>query len=366
LKDACQEAQKGAKMNMKKLKICHIGPSINDKGGISTVIKLLLDSPLNQRVETMALPSVSSHMMLLTFISCLIKLKQLCKSKSVDIVHIHMSTKGSFFRKSLIAGICHNHCVPYIIHLHGGRFKEFYASLSEKKRNKCKRVFSGASRVIALSDSWKDFLSSFIDEELITVIFNSVDVNIEMPRTVLGEPAQMIFAGRMGEQKGIWDLLEVVRQLDGEGRCFKLVLLGDGEVERVREYIRDKNLDEKVLCLGWKEGREKEELFLQSDIFVLPSYAEGLPMAMLEAMAIGLIPVVTTVGGIPEVIEDGYNGYLFSPNDKQKLKDILVAIIGGSEENVQIRERAYLTVRERFNIEKVCDKLYEMYREIAK
>src|SRR5690606_121092 len=92
-----------------------------------------------------------------------------------------------------------------------------------------------------------------------------------------------------------------------------------GEVESLRNYIENENLSDIVEYVGWVDGQKKNDLLLQCNVLILPSYNEGLPISILEAMSYGKAIIATTVGGIPEIVSDNENGFLFTPGDKETL-----------------------------------------------
>lgn len=106
--------------------------------------------------------------------------------------------------------------------------------------------------------------------------------------------------GRLGERKGVYDLLQSIQQLKTLGVTANFNLAGDGEVEEVKALVQQYGIEDCVNVLGWINGEQKEKLMREADLLVLPSYHEGLPMAILEAMNCGLPIISTTVGGIPK------------------------------------------------------------------
>jgi glycosyltransferase involved in cell wall biosynthesis len=142
--------------------------------------------------------------------------------------------------------------------------------------------------------------------------------------------------GRLGQRKGTYDLLRAVESLPAHVRSrVHLRLAGDGEVDQVRAQVAARGLGDTVDVVGWLGPRERDEALRQADIFVLPSYDEGLPMALLEAMAHGLVPITTPVGGIPEAVTDGVHGLLVPPGDPAALARALHRLV----ENDALRER---------------------------
>ncbi|KDS13775.1 glycosyl transferases group 1 family protein [Bacteroides fragilis str. 3725 D9 ii] len=127
----------------------------------------------------------------------------------------------------------------------------------------------------------------------------------------------ILFFGRLGKRKGIYDILDVLSE-HREEFINKLEFLfgGDGDVEQVQAIIRERNLNDIAKYQGWVSGIKKERLLNQADAYILPSYNEGLPISVLEAMSYSLPIISTTVGGIPEILKNNENGFIIEPGDK--------------------------------------------------
>ena len=138
----------------------------------------------------------------------------------------------------------------------------------------------------------------------------------------------LLFLGRLGKRKGIYDLLDVLKN-NKEKYEGKILLLigGDGETEKVVNYIKQNNLDNIVKFKGWISGRQKILLLNQADTYILPSYNEGLPISVLEAMSYSLPIISTNVGGIPEILKHGVNGYLIHPGNKNEIEESINNLI---------------------------------------
>jgi glycosyltransferase involved in cell wall biosynthesis len=150
--------------------------------------------------------------------------------------------------------------------------------------------------------------------------------------------------GRLGHRKGSYDVVAAVALLPEDVRTrLRVVLAGDGEIDEVRAAVADAGVDDVVEIRGWLGTDDRDELVRASQVFLLPSYEEGLPMAMLEAMAQGLALVVSPVGGIPNVVGDGVEGLLVEPGDTEALSTALRRMV----EDDALRERVAAAARAR-------------------
>jgi glycosyltransferase involved in cell wall biosynthesis len=181
---------------------------------------------------------------------------------------------------------------------------------------------------------------------------------------------RVFYIGNLGAGKGIYDILEAARRLKGQAtRPFQVVLAGPfndrREEQRVGTIVAEYHLEETIIFPGTIDGREKEAAFLQADVFVLPSYSEGMPQSLLEAMAYGLPVVVSNVGGIPEVVRDGQEGLMIKPGDIDELCRALRHLM----ESVECRRRMGAAARHRMaahhTVEIYLRQLQELYDSVS-
>ena len=149
----------------------------------------------------------------------------------------------------------------------------------------------------------------------------------------------------------------------GGGNNYKLLIGGDGEIEKVQQYIIDNKLDNVAEYIGWISGEEKTKLLNEVDVFVLPSYNEGLPISILEAMSYNLPIISTKVGGIPEVLKNEYNGYLINPGDLIALENAISALIDNPSKRKLQGKRSGEIVKS-FLPEQVIRQLDYLYKEL--
>jgi glycosyltransferase involved in cell wall biosynthesis len=249
------------------------------------------------------------------------------KDKNIQIVHIHGAAKGSFFRKYIIFLLSkYLFRKKVIFHCHGSEMESFYLSSPKIAKKMMSHFFNRVDMIICLSNSWALFFEqNFIPKQII-VLENIVEETIEKPvkNIETGRSINFLFMGAVGNRKGIFDLLEVIAQHKQElfGKM-KLTIGGNGEIKRLTEFIEINELSEIVIYKGWVSGELKNQLYQETDIYILPSYNEGLPLSILEAMTYGLPVISTNVGGIPEIITNGKNGCVITPGDREAIHSAL-------------------------------------------
>lgn len=191
-------------------------------------------------------------------------------------------------------------------------------------RRLIRRVFGKVDAIICQSQYWATrFVDMGADSSKCVVLKNWIDASaFATVRDVDSHdgPLRLSFLAWVERSKGIFDLLEAVAILQSRGRKIFLEVAGSGgDLAAAKARAQELGIAESVRFSGWLSGKEKQRLFAESDVFTMPSHAEGLPNAMLEAMAAGRPIVATTVGSIPDVLQDTKAGVLHAPGDIEAL-----------------------------------------------
>jgi glycosyltransferase involved in cell wall biosynthesis len=202
-------------------------------------------------------------------------------------------------------------------------------------------VLRRAAMVVVFSQEQREMTAARyrIDPRRVAVIPNGVDLTrFSGAERILHSPPRLLFVGRLSPQKNVMLLL---RALDGVSADFNTTLVGDGELEgELRQAATDLGL-KNVVFHGRADGTELLELYQNADIFVLPSEREGMPLVLLEALAMGLPIVATDVPGNRDVVLDGQNGALVPPGDPDRLRQALVCVASdlGQYRRLSVRSR---------------------------
>lgn len=247
--------------------------------------------------------------------------------RRIKIVHIHTAAGGSFDKHAYYAFLAKLMGRKVIMHSHASRFRVWYEELSEAHRRKVLRVLSQLDRLIVLSQSWREFFISIgMDANRICVLNNITDPpeGKKVPRKDQ-EPVRLLFLGEIGPRKGVFDLLKAMSLIQQSSPGAALLEIGGNKMEKeLRDAITSQQLENCVHFNGFVSGEAKKELLRRSDVFVLPSYNEGLPISILEAMSYGCAIISTPVGGIPEVVKG--NGVLVEPGDIKGIADAVLRL----------------------------------------
>lgn len=243
---------------------------------------------------------------------------------SIEILHIHTAAFNSFWRKMKFARLGHLFGKKVILHIHAGRFGEFMDANEAEVR----KAMQSCDGIICLSEEWFDYFHKHSLPNLIAIP-NPIDYPESLSRQEDSDRIHFLFLGVLETQKGVHDLVEAVKRLPKETLNKTIVhLAGDGsQREILQKNIHDSGLSDHIKLEGWVTGEKKRELLRLSQCYILPSYKEGLPVSILEAMAWEMPVISSNVGGIPSIVRDDENGILFNPGDINALSSGIRRIV---------------------------------------
>jgi colanic acid/amylovoran biosynthesis glycosyltransferase len=268
-------------------------------------------------------------------------------------IHAHFGTNPSEIAMlvHILSGI------PYSFTVHGP--EEFDRPQFLKLKQKIER----AKFVVAISSFGRSQLQRWVDYQFwpkIKVVHCGLESGFYQGISAESEyPNQLVCVGRLCEQKGQLLLVEAAKQLVDEGIVFKLILAGDGELRQpIESLISANQLANTVNITGWISSEQVRQYILDSRAMVLPSFAEGLPVVIMEAMSLKRPVISTYIAGIPELVEPKVSGWLVPAGDVTQLVDAMRAVLTASREQLQtMGESAYLKVTERHDIDIEANKL---------
>lgn len=347
------------------VKVLVVGPSDKkSRGGMATVISGMRKSEvLNSKFDMKIHESYIDSKFIDKIIFCVISfLKYIFIVNKYDLIHIHMATRGSTYRKMAYAYIAQKRRKKVIIHIHGADFPEFTERLTKKKQYKIKTFLQSVDMVIGLSDEWKERLTGLYDLQNCEALANGIDT--KEFKTAYGNLEknlnEFVLLGRLGERKGVYDLILAMERAVKINPKIKLYLAGDGDVEKVNFLICEKKLQNNIEVVGWIDYYKKISLLKKVATVVLPSYYEGLPMSILEGMAAGKAIISTTVGAIPEVVE-AENGIVLKPGDIEALTEALIRCSTNVEMVASMSKNNIDKISKKFSMRIMHEKLSEFY-----
>lgn len=344
-------------------RILTLGPDIYIKGGISAVLKSYSEiaySPFNfekTTVEGSILPKA------LILLGLYFKLPYYIFFRNISIVHIHSASGRSFIRKKMLIDYLSLFNVAIIFHLHGAEFQVFARKYGTQK---IKKTLSKCKKVVVLSQEWEKFMKEEIGHDNTMIINNIVPFpnTAGLPPKAKNAPMELLFLGVIGARKGVFDLLNIIAT-NKQYYKDKIMLRigGNGEVKKLKQFIETNKLSSFVEFVGWIGGKEKIELLKSCDIYILPSYNEGLPISILEAMSYGKAIVSTRVGGIPSIVKNNHNGFLTEPGDLEGIKKAIDHLLENKEDTRTFGERS-LMMSKQYLPDSVLEQLNRLYEEL--
>lgn len=335
-----------------------VSTSQNTRGGITAVLKLYEQSEMwrkyrckwigthrdgnNARKMWYYLRACIQYVFLLPF---------------YDIVHFHFSLPTTAKRKYPLFKLAKVLGKKIVIHLHCG------SQIDDKWNYRYQYMFENCDCGILLSESLKKKVEEYIGKSnKLKVVYNPCPIitnvnNYEKKNAIL-------FSGTLYEGKGYKDLIQAFSKIAKEYPEWKVVLAGNGEVEQARALASKLGITGQVELLGWVSGETKHKAFCKAKALCLPSYAEGFPMAVLDAWAYGLPVITTPVGGIPDVAKDGENVLLFNPGDINKLSECLERIISDDDLRDKISKESSKLAVTTFNVNAICKQIGGLYDKL--
>lgn len=350
-----------------EMNVLMLGSDLSVKGGMVSVIKNYLNYNNWDKFNITFIPThieKGSVYKMIYFIKSLIQIIFIIPTKKIDVVHMHVAERGSFYRKSIIVLMCKRFKVSTILHHHGAEFDLFYNQASRNKQKYISYILENVDINVVLSEKLTQMITSKAPKAKVDFLYNGV--NIGENNLYNKEAKNILFLGRLGTRKGTYDLLSAIKKIDNDiDFNIKVYLCGDGEIEEVKKDVTDLGIQHRVAHVGWIGKKEKEEFFNNASINILPSYNEGLPMTILETMAYGIPNISTNIASIPEVIEDGENGYLITPGDIDSLAGKIIELVDNAELRLSLSISSYNTISSKFSLESNVNKLKKIYSSLV-
>jgi len=307
-----------------------LGPSREAISGVTTHVNALLDSRLSGEFALEHFQvgsegrSEGAAARLLRLAASPFALAAAVLRRSAAVVHLNTSLNPKAWWRDLVYLLVAKACgARVVLQVHGGALDRFVYVLRAALR--------WPDAVVVLSRQEHDSWRRLAPGQNITVLPNGIDCTpyLRYKRSVppAGEPLRLVYIGRLAPAKGLIETIEAMALARSNGIAARLVIAGRGpEEQRLRALVREFNLEREVSFAGATLGEDKALLLSQADALCLPSYSEGLPYALLEAMAAGVVPIVTPVGAIPDVVQKGVHGVLVPVRDSDAIAEAMAAL----------------------------------------
>lgn len=314
-------------------RILIIGPAPGQAGGISSVMAYLETELTPEKFDVIFLDTLrrgrwSITQFLVTLVRSIGHIAASRIARQPIAVHLNVSTRGSTYRKWLISRVCVMSGTPYMVHLHGSKYRKFFDGASALVQWVVLSLFRDAASVVVLGNAWRNYVVQELKVRMdrVAVVPNGTPEppSVDRSRADTRGIVRIVFSGRLSIEKGLADLVRATDLLYEERQDFELVLMGDSRDASLLASVKSRGY---CVVTGWVANEQVVQQLVDADIFILPSHDEGLPMSMIEAMSLGLPVIVTDVGAISDVVLDGQEGYLVDAGDIEGLRSSLRSLV---------------------------------------
>ncbi len=342
-----------------KCKVIVIGLSLNRHGGVASVLATFAHAGFFNHPFITYHPSGSSQSRLMRWFSTLWQWISFVRYfRYRCLAHIHCSSDASFFRKLPYIGLCKIARFPVILNIHPSHFYDYVQQSGVMKRKFILGVLDSCQCVgFANPDLIEPFGKLLPYQELIHLP-NPIDLERYKP-TNSPKKDTLLFLGLFSKSKGLFDLIQAVSNINKGPQKVRLMCAGDGDIEGLRTVIRKRGLENTIEINEWVGYEKKLELYGSSCALVLPSYSEGFPMVVLEAMACGCPVITTPVGGLGR-LTDEHHVLFVVPGAISQLEKTIKKLISDASLQDRLGKNGLAYVRD-YDVKTVMTDLIGLY-----
>ncbi|MFH1469199.1 MAG: glycosyltransferase family 4 protein [Pseudomonadota bacterium] len=319
------------------MKVAVCTPDLRTVGGIASLVRTWLEAPELAGVELRLFRVSTGGSMARKGAYALAGPLRLWAALAAgyrpDVGHVHFGGMASMAREAQYVAAFEAFGIPWVAHTHAPLNLIRPAERSRANEAVIRRVLSAADAVIVVTRALEPRVREWTGGRVpIHTVYNPVDP-ASLPTPGAGEgPPEVLFLGMMVRDKGVFDLIDVAARVRAAVPGVRFTLGGDGpEFEQVKQAIATAGVGDFVATPGWIGGDTLRAAFGRASVFALPSYNEGFPVCIVEAMVVGLPVVSTGVWGIPEAVLDGETGLIHQPGDRDALARALIDLLADRE-----------------------------------
>ncbi len=277
-------------------------------------------------------------------------------------LHVHVCARTGMWRQAAFVALAQAARLPLVLQLHGGGFEAFYDRASTPVRAAVGLALKHAAWVVVPCESLRAWVRTVARDANVLCLPPLVP---ESRATGGSRQNVVLFLGRLSAERGVLDLVEAFAQVRASVPDVRLVCAGEGDRGAVARLAARLGLAQALTITGTLGPSGKRALFESAGVLALPSYQEGMPVGLLEAMAAGVPVVATPIGGIPEVVADGVSGFLAAPGDKAALARLLRKVLLDRPLAARIGAAARESVRRRCSPERGFAPLEDLYASLG-
>lgn len=369
-----------------KKNVLMVGPVPPPYGGIAAVVEEIVNSDLKNEYSFEVFdshedaPSGFNILKRLPFnIRRFIKFNRVISQKKFEFAHLHFDI-GSFRGKTLLILTLRLRGVKVLLHLHGTGWDAFYDNVSGSKKFFARTGIRFSNITIVLYDYWVRKIREILPEAQVYVTSNFVQEAKPVSQERVAEFRKrfnfsednivVIFVGLLGWRKGCFDMLKAMPEVLKQRPRVRFVLVGGddylGEFDSIKQQVIDQGLSDRIFITGQAEREDVPVYMKMSQIFLLPTYREGAPIAIIEAMRSSLPIITTPVGGIPDMVEDDYNGLMIQPGNPEQMASAVIRLVDDPDLRERLGSTALKVFNEKFSSAKAIGQLAGIYKKMEK
>jgi glycosyltransferase involved in cell wall biosynthesis len=354
-----------------------LGPGRAALSGVSTHVDLLMDSALRDDFELVHFQvggegrDEGAAGRLLRLLASPIALFATILFRGVSVVHINTSLDPrAYWRDLAYLFVAKLLRARVLYQVHGGALPQNFFAGRPRLARFLRWTLKLPDLVVVLARCELDAYRQFVPEQQLMLLPNGVDLRaFAHVKTVVSraeQPLRMVYVGRIAREKGLYETLQGVRLALELGVDARLVVAGQGAEEaRLARYAQALGISSRVTFAGPVSGRDKVALLAGADVTILPSYSEGMPYALLEAMAAGVPVIATPVGAIPDVVTDETHGCLVPPRDGKAMAQAIAYMAADRERLAMMSRACRLRIRAAYSIQRLAAELAMQYERLS-
>ncbi len=275
----------------------------------------------------------------------------------------------SFFRDALFAKRLNKNKIPFMLFFHGWQL-DFEKKVDQKYKNFFLHSLGQAQKIFVLSSDFKKKILEwgYKGEVVIettnvdSVLIDDFSMEEKLQRISTTPKRKILFLARLLREKGVFELVQAFEEILTRIDNCELIIAGSGkDYEELKKRVIDNN---NITVVGYVQGKNKVNLYSESYIYCLPSYSEGLPISVLEAMAFGLPVITTKVGGLKDFFQDGKMGYFVNPRNVDQLVRKLELLLSEEDKIVEIGQYNYYYAKDKLIDTMVAERMYQHMKSV--